>query len=88
MSEKLDREVVLVMAGALAMLFGWLMFTHSHGAAARVFACEPVQSLDGPKVVVTCETPSSGVLAVEMVGMALGVFGFATSFIGAVNISR
>jgi hypothetical protein len=88
MQLKLDREVTLVMVGALAMLFGWLMFTHSNEAAHRMFACVPVQRLDGPKYVVTCELPPTSELEVEIIGMAAGVCGFATAFVGALNISR
>jgi len=85
---KVDREVVLVMVGALAMLFGWLLLTHSDGFAHRYIACEPVQKLDGPQFVVSCELPPYSVTEVEIVGMAIGICGVASVFVGGLNISR
>jgi hypothetical protein len=85
---KMDREVGLVVAGALAMLFGWLLLTNSQGVAQKMFQCVPVQSLDGVKVVVTCETSPTNVLAVEIAGAGLGICGVVTVLVSAVNWSR
>jgi hypothetical protein len=85
---KLDREVALVVVGALAMLFGWLLITNTEAAAEKTFQCVPVQSLDGVKVVVTCETSPNSILAVQIAGAALGICGVVTVLVGAVNWSR
>jgi len=84
----LDREVALVFVGALAMLFGWLLITNTEPVAQKMFQCEQVQSLDGVKVVVTCETSPNSVLAVQIVGAALGICGVVTVLVSAVNWSR
>jgi hypothetical protein len=52
-----------------------------------MFQCEQVQSLDGVKVVVTCETSPNSILAVEIAGAALGICGVVTVLVGAVNWS-
>jgi hypothetical protein len=83
----LDREVALVFVGALAMLFGWLLITNTEPVAQKMFQCVPVQSLDGVKVVVTCETSPNSILAVEIAGAALGICGVVTVLVGAVNWS-
>jgi hypothetical protein len=83
----LDREVALVFVGALAMLFGWLLITNTDAAAGKMFQCVPVQSLEGVKVVVTCETSPNSVLAVEIAGAALGICGVVTVLVSAVNWS-
>jgi hypothetical protein len=88
MQLKVDREVVLVMAGALAMLFGWLLLTHSDEFAHKYIACEKVQKLDGPRFVVACELPPNSDTEIEIIGMGLGICGVSSVFIGAINISR
>jgi hypothetical protein len=83
-----DREVGLVMVGALAVLFGWLLITNTQAVAQKMFDCEQVQSLDGVKTVVTCETSPNSVLAVQIAGAALGICGIVTVLVSAVNWSR
>ena len=85
---ELDREVGLVVAGALALLFGWLLMTNTQPVAQKMFQCVPVQSLDGVKVVVTCETSPTSLLAVEIAGAGLGICGIVTVLVSAVNWSR
>lgn len=85
---KMDREVLLVFVGALALLFGWLMMTNNQAVAQKMFQCEQVQSLDGVKTVVTCETSPNSVLAVQISSAALGICGIVTILVGAVNLSR
>jgi uncharacterized membrane protein len=86
--KQVDREIGLVVAGALAILFGGLLLTNTQAVAQKTFQCVPVTSLDGVKIKVTCETSPSSILAVEIAGAALGICGTITAVISAVNWSR
>ena len=85
---KMDREVGLMAIGAAALLFGILLLLNSQSVAQKMFQCVQVQSLDGVKTVVTCETSPSSILAVEIAGGAFGICGILTVVVGAVNWSR
>lgn len=85
---KVEREIGLVVIGALAMIFGCLLLMNTQAVAQKMFQCVPVQSLDGVKVVVTCETAPSSILAVEIAGGALGICGVITVLVSAVNWAR
>lgn len=85
---QVDREVGLVIVGALAVFFGWLLLTNTQAVAQKTFQCVQVTSLDGVKIKVTCETSPSSILAVEIAGAALGICGTITAVISAVNWSR
>ena len=61
-AKQTELEIGLIMAGALAVLFGWFLIANSQAVAQKMFQCVPVQSLDGVKVVVTCETAPSSIL--------------------------
>ena len=86
--KKMDREIGLVVVGALAMIFGCLLLMNTQAVAQKMFQCVPVQSLDGVKVVVTCETAPSSILAVEIAGGALGICGLITALVSVVNWVR
>jgi hypothetical protein len=86
--QQMDREVGLVMVGALAVLFGWLLLTNTQAVAQKMLQCDHVSALDGGKIVVTCETSPNSILAVEIAGAALGICGAITAVISAVNWSR
>jgi hypothetical protein len=85
---KMEREIGLVLVGALSTLFGCLLLMNTQAVAQKMFQCVPVQSLDGVKVVVTCETAPSSVLAVEIAGGALAICGVVTVLVSAVNWAR
>jgi hypothetical protein len=83
-----DVEVGLVMLGALAVLFGWLLLSNVQAIAQKMFQCVQVTSLDGVKIMVTCETSPNSILAIEIAGAALVICGLITIVISAVNWSR
>jgi len=87
-AKQVDREVGLVVAGALAIFFGWLLLTNTQTVAQKMFQCEQVTALDGVQIKVTCETSPNSILAVEIAGAALGICGAITAVISAVNWSR
>lgn len=87
-AKQVDREVGLVVAGALAILFGWLLMTNTQAVAQKAFQCVQVTSLDGVKIKLTCETSPNSILAVQIAGAALGICGTITAVISAVNWSR
>jgi hypothetical protein len=87
-AKQMDREVGLMAIGSVALLFGVLLLLNSQSVAQKMFQCVQVQSLNGVKTVVTCETAPSSVLAVEIVGGAFSICGLLTVVVGAVNWSR
>jgi hypothetical protein len=87
-ARQVDREVGLVVVGALAVLFGGLLLTNTQAVAQKMFQCVQVTSLDGVKIVVTCETSPNSLLAVQIAGAALIMCGAITTVISAVNWSR
>jgi hypothetical protein len=87
-AKQMDREIGLMALGAVAVLFGVLLLMNSQSVAQKMFQCVQVQSLDGPKTVVTCETAPSSTLAVEIAGGAFGICGILTVLVGAVNWAR
>jgi hypothetical protein len=87
-AKQVDVEVGLVMLGALAVLFGWLLLSNVQAVAQKMFQCVQVTSLDGVKILVTCQTSPNSILAVEIAGAALIICGLITVVISAVNWSR
>jgi hypothetical protein len=87
-AKQVDREIGLVVAGALAILFGGMLLTNTQAVAQKTFQCVQVTSLDGVKIKVTCETSPNSILAVEIAGAALAICGTITAVISAVNWSR
>jgi hypothetical protein len=85
---QVDLEAGLVAVGALAVFFGWLLLSNIQAVAQKMFQCVPVTSLDGVKIIVTCETSPNSILSVQIAGAALIICGIATVVISAVNWSR
>jgi hypothetical protein len=87
-AKQTELEIGLIMAGALAVLFGWFLIANSQAVAQKMFQCVQGTALDGVKIVVTCETSPNSVLAVEIAGAGFGICGAITAVVSAVNWSR
>jgi hypothetical protein len=83
------REVVLAFAGALILLTGWIMLTHSDVIGSWMFGCTTVHPDNPAANGFFCYSATPIDLAkTQIIGMALGVCGVIAIFFGINNLSR
>ncbi len=86
MERKIDREVVLLVAGSVAVLFGWILLANTEQIALAVLGCGH-QGAPGPfGQPGQCFGTSSGErILVQIAGMSLSIGGVVAILVGALN---